>query len=73
MMGIYLTRHGYSEFRNHLSDEVLYGFVRVEDRFILITWVSEQVRYIILSPRSFHMQVTDTFLSILVAYVEVTT
>ncbi|CDS03625.1 hypothetical protein LRAMOSA01027 [Lichtheimia ramosa] len=34
---------GLSEFRNHLSDEVLYGFVRVEDRFILITWVSEQV------------------------------
>lgn len=69
-MGIYLTRHGYSEFRNHLSDEVLYGFVRVEDRFILITWVSEQVRYVVIS---FHMQVTDTFLSILVAYVEVTT
>ncbi|EPB88922.1 hypothetical protein HMPREF1544_04312 [Mucor circinelloides 1006PhL] len=35
---------GLDEFRNHLSDEVLYGFVRVEDRFILITWVSEQVR-----------------------------
>ncbi|KAL9537701.1 hypothetical protein MBANPS3_011545 [Mucor bainieri] len=34
---------GLDEFRNHLSDEVLYGFVRVEDRFILITWVSEQV------------------------------
>ncbi|KAG0171628.1 hypothetical protein DFQ28_005478 [Apophysomyces sp. BC1034] len=34
---------GLSEFREHLSDEVLYGFVRVDDRFILITWVSEQV------------------------------
>ncbi|CAO3652562.1 unnamed protein product [Mucor fragilis] len=34
---------GLDEFRKHLSDEVLYGFVRVEDRFILITWVSEQV------------------------------
>ncbi|KAK4514411.1 proliferating cell nuclear antigen [Mucor velutinosus] len=34
---------GLDEFRNHLSDEVLYGFVRVDDRFILITWVSEQV------------------------------
>ncbi|KAI8097829.1 uncharacterized protein B0P05DRAFT_522244 [Gilbertella persicaria] len=34
---------GLSEFRDHLSDEVLYGFVRVDDRFILITWVSEQV------------------------------
>lgn len=33
-----------SEFRNHLSDEVLYGFIRMDDRFILITWVSEQVR-----------------------------
>lgn len=32
-----------SEFRNNLRDEVLYGFIRVEDRFILITWVSEQV------------------------------
>ncbi|KAI8328683.1 hypothetical protein EDC96DRAFT_530180 [Choanephora cucurbitarum] len=34
---------GLSEFREHLSDEVLYGFVRVDDRYILITWVSEQV------------------------------
>ncbi|PHZ11273.1 uncharacterized protein RHIMIDRAFT_238711 [Rhizopus microsporus ATCC 52813] len=34
---------GLAEFRNHLSDEVLYGFVKVDDRFILITWVSEQV------------------------------
>ncbi|KAI9312262.1 hypothetical protein BX666DRAFT_868869 [Dichotomocladium elegans] len=34
---------GLSEFRTHLSDEVLYGFVRVDDRFILITWVSAQV------------------------------
>ncbi|OBZ90320.1 Drebrin [Choanephora cucurbitarum] len=34
---------GLSEFRDHLSDEVLYGFVRVDDRYILITWVSEQV------------------------------
>ncbi|ORY97714.1 hypothetical protein BCR43DRAFT_490239 [Syncephalastrum racemosum] len=34
---------GLSEFRQHLSDEVLYGFVRVDDRFILITWVSEHV------------------------------
>ncbi|CEP10466.1 hypothetical protein [Parasitella parasitica] len=34
---------GLDEFRNHLSDEVLYGFVRVEDRFILITWVSDKV------------------------------
>lgn len=32
-----------SEFRNNLRDEVLYGFIRVDDRFILITWVSEQV------------------------------
>ncbi|GAA5802717.1 hypothetical protein EDC94DRAFT_694920 [Helicostylum pulchrum] len=34
---------GLNEFRNNLRDEVLYGFVRVDDRFILITWVSEQV------------------------------
>ncbi|KAI8146671.1 hypothetical protein BJV82DRAFT_599415 [Fennellomyces sp. T-0311] len=34
---------GLGEFRKHLTDEVLYGFVRVDDRFILITWVSEQV------------------------------
>ncbi|KAI8971380.1 hypothetical protein BDB01DRAFT_485364 [Pilobolus umbonatus] len=34
---------GLNEFRNHLVDEVLYGFVRVEDKFILITWVSDQV------------------------------
>ncbi|KAG2219246.1 hypothetical protein INT45_009854 [Circinella minor] len=35
---------GLSEFRQHLSNEVLYGFVRIDGRFILITWVSEQVR-----------------------------
>ncbi|KAI7855321.1 hypothetical protein BDC45DRAFT_505931 [Circinella umbellata] len=34
---------GLSEFRQHLSNEVLYGFVRIDGRFILITWVSEQV------------------------------
>ncbi|KAI9356663.1 hypothetical protein BD770DRAFT_323032 [Pilaira anomala] len=34
---------GLSEFRNNLRDEVLYGFVRMDDRFILITWVPEQV------------------------------
>ncbi|KAI9311829.1 hypothetical protein BX666DRAFT_898684 [Dichotomocladium elegans] len=34
---------GLSEFRNQLMDEVLYGFVRVEDRFVLITWISDQV------------------------------
>ncbi|CAO3661535.1 unnamed protein product [Rhizopus stolonifer] len=34
---------GLSEFRNQLKDEVLYGFVKVEDRNILITWVSEHV------------------------------
>ncbi|KAI9480698.1 MAG: hypothetical protein EXX96DRAFT_563796 [Benjaminiella poitrasii] len=34
---------GLGEFRNNLSQEVLYGFVRVEDRFILITWVPEQI------------------------------
>ncbi|KAF7723256.1 hypothetical protein EC973_002149 [Apophysomyces ossiformis] len=39
----YLMNDDNSEFRDNLSDEVLYGFVRVDDRFILITWVSEQV------------------------------
>ncbi|KAI8884942.1 hypothetical protein K501DRAFT_284534 [Backusella circina FSU 941] len=34
---------GLSELRNNLSDEVLYAFLRVDDRFILITWVSEKV------------------------------
>ncbi|KAG0744187.1 hypothetical protein G6F57_006183 [Rhizopus arrhizus] len=34
---------GLDEFRNHLSDEVLYGFVSIEDKNILITWVSEHV------------------------------
>ncbi|KAI7903764.1 uncharacterized protein BX663DRAFT_536187 [Cokeromyces recurvatus] len=34
---------GISEFCNNLSDEVLYGFFRIEDRFVLITWVPEQV------------------------------
>ncbi|KAL0078445.1 hypothetical protein J3Q64DRAFT_1283671 [Phycomyces blakesleeanus] len=34
---------GTSEFRNHLVNEIQYGFVRVDDRFILITYVPDQV------------------------------
>ncbi|KAF9292354.1 hypothetical protein BGZ68_007369 [Mortierella alpina] len=34
---------GLAEFRTKLSDEVLYGFVRVQDQYALIAYVSEQV------------------------------
>ncbi|SAM04245.1 hypothetical protein [Absidia glauca] len=34
---------GLNEFRNQLKDEILFGFVRVEDRFILISYVPDQV------------------------------
>ena len=33
-----------AEFRAKLTDEVLYGFVRVQDQYALIAYVSEQVR-----------------------------
>ncbi|KAF9988846.1 hypothetical protein BGZ75_008362 [Mortierella antarctica] len=34
---------GLAEFRTKLTDEVLYGFVRVQDQYALIAYVSEQV------------------------------
>ncbi|KAF9344896.1 hypothetical protein BGX26_003770 [Mortierella sp. AD094] len=34
---------GLEELRSNLSEEVLYGFVRIEDRFALLAYVSEQV------------------------------
>ncbi|KAF9929684.1 hypothetical protein FBU30_001314 [Linnemannia zychae] len=34
---------GLEELRSKLSEEVLYGFVRIEDRFALLAYVSEQV------------------------------
>jgi hypothetical protein len=37
---------GLEELRANLTEEVLYGFVRIEDRFALLAYVSEQVRYI---------------------------
>jgi len=34
---------GVEELRQNLREEVLYGFLRIENRFVLITYVSEQV------------------------------
>ncbi|KAI9244511.1 hypothetical protein BY458DRAFT_529633 [Sporodiniella umbellata] len=34
---------GLEEFRNQLTDEVLYGFLKIEDKYVLLTWVSEHV------------------------------
>ncbi|CAG8467576.1 7377_t:CDS:10 [Ambispora leptoticha] len=34
---------GLDELRQNLKEEVLYGFLRIENRFVLITYVSEQV------------------------------
>jgi len=34
---------GLDELRNNLKEEVLYGFLRIENRFVLLTYVSEQV------------------------------
>ncbi|KAI7871870.1 hypothetical protein BDF14DRAFT_1759898 [Spinellus fusiger] len=34
---------GISEFRQHLLNEIMYGFVRVEDRFAVITFMPDQV------------------------------
>ncbi|CAG8436573.1 6218_t:CDS:2 [Ambispora gerdemannii] len=34
---------GLDELRQNLQEEVLYGFLRIENRFVLITYVSEQV------------------------------
>lgn len=35
---------GIDELTSNLKEEVLYGFVRIEDRFALLAYVSEQVR-----------------------------
>ncbi|CAJ0910858.1 8737_t:CDS:2 [Entrophospora sp. SA101] len=35
---------GLDELRSNLKDEVLYGFLRIENKFVLLTYVSEQVR-----------------------------
>ncbi|KAG0207866.1 hypothetical protein BGX28_001015 [Mortierella sp. GBA30] len=35
---------GLEELIANLKEEVLYGFVRIEDRFALLAYVSEQVR-----------------------------
>ncbi|ORE07272.1 hypothetical protein BCV72DRAFT_110985 [Rhizopus microsporus var. microsporus] len=35
--------NGLSEFRQHLTNEILFGFVRIEDKFILITYVPDSV------------------------------
>ncbi|KAF9195279.1 hypothetical protein BGZ51_002794 [Haplosporangium sp. Z 767] len=42
---------GLEELRANLKEEVLYGFVRVEDRFALLSYVSEQVSWK-LAPRA---------------------
>lgn len=34
---------GLDELRSNLKDEVLYGFLRIENKFVLLTYVSEQV------------------------------
>ncbi|CAJ0913370.1 16625_t:CDS:2 [Entrophospora sp. SA101] len=47
--------HGLEGLRSNLKDEVLYGFIRIENKFVLLTYVSEQVRYdnLILLEQSF--------------------
>ncbi|CAJ0758008.1 12233_t:CDS:2 [Entrophospora sp. SA101] len=35
--------HGLEGLRSNLKDEVLYGFIRIENKFVLLTYVSEQV------------------------------
>ncbi|KAG0764292.1 hypothetical protein G6F57_005148 [Rhizopus arrhizus] len=35
--------NGLSEFRDNLTNEILFGFVRIEDKFVLITYVPDSV------------------------------
>ncbi len=42
---------GLDELRDNLKEEVLYGFLRIENRFVLLTYVSEQVRYVLIGRR----------------------
>ncbi|CAO3659895.1 unnamed protein product [Rhizopus stolonifer] len=35
--------NGLSEFREHLTNEILFGFIRVEDKFVLVTYVPDSV------------------------------
>ncbi|OBZ83725.1 Protein app1 [Choanephora cucurbitarum] len=36
--------NGLSEFRDNLTDEILFGFIRIEDKFVLVTYVPDTVR-----------------------------
>jgi hypothetical protein len=38
---------GLEEFKSNLQEEVLYGFIRVDRQFILINYVSDQVRFVL--------------------------
>ncbi|KAI8977422.1 hypothetical protein BDF20DRAFT_566505 [Mycotypha africana] len=53
---------GLSEFRNHLTDEVLYGFVRIEHKCILITWIPQQVSGVRRARALVHSRSVATFL-----------
>lgn len=33
-----------SEFRDNFTNEILFGFVRIEDKFVLITYVPDSVK-----------------------------
>ncbi|KAI8354619.1 hypothetical protein EDC96DRAFT_446871 [Choanephora cucurbitarum] len=35
--------NGLSEFRDNLTDEILFGFIRIEDKFVLVTYVPDTV------------------------------
>lgn len=39
---------GVDELRANLKDEVLYGFVRIDNHYALLAYVSEHVRYVFL-------------------------
>lgn len=44
MISLYASGvNGLSEFREHITNEILFGFVRVDDRFILITYVPDSI------------------------------
>ncbi|KAI9485848.1 MAG: hypothetical protein EXX96DRAFT_546717 [Benjaminiella poitrasii] len=50
VISLYSTgTNGLSEFRNKLTNEILFGYVRIEDKFISITYVPDSIRALVHS------------------------
>ncbi|KAI9029602.1 hypothetical protein CLU79DRAFT_734944 [Phycomyces nitens] len=55
---------GLEELRSHLKNEIFYGFLRVENKCILITWISDQVNGVRRARALVHGRSVAAFLSL---------